>query len=586
MARLSQEKINEIRQSVDIVDVIGQYLSLEKRGRNYLAICPFHDDNNPSMSVSPDRQIFMCFVCHTGGNVFTFLQKYLKISYIEAIKKVAEMGHIDLSDYHLDYEKKPVKQENVALYQMYQEAQKIYSYYLNTKLGLEAKTYLLKRHFNEELIKEFQIGYAPINSVLYQSFSKLGFQEIDMVKSGLVIESKQHFDRFNDRIMFPLHNQQGEVVGFSGRIYKPTQHDSKYINSPESDIFHKGDTLYHYHKCREAVKKAGFVYLLEGFMDVIAMYKAGIENTVAIMGTALTNGHIQALRRLTSTVYLCLDGDQAGQAAMSKAINLLNEAGLSVKIIILPDGKDPDEIFESDGENGLKEVLKKTLKPIEFQMEFEYQFVDNQNYDDRKQYLEKICLAIAQLKDEVDRDYYIHQLAQKSGFSFDIVQQKVNGLKLKSYEDVPVHREVKKVIKLVDKYKEAEHDLLFYMLMSKEVASKYEAKAGFMYNDQYRVIASYIIDYYRRHNQLIIADFINGISKDDLIQTVIEISESALPLPYEEKAIDDYIHTIALNARKMKKEQLLEQFHYVLDPIQKSEILNEIVKLEYEKESI
>ena len=237
-----------LRQSVDIVDVIGQYLALEKKGRNYMAVCPFHDDTHPSMSVSPDKQIFMCFVCHTGGNVFTFLQEYLKISYIEAVKKVAEIGQIDLSDYQLDVEKRPIHQEHVALYQMHQEAQKIYSYYLNTKLGLEAKTYLLNRQFTDELIKEFQIGYAPLEPVLHQSFEKLGFQEIDMVKSGLVIESQKNFDRFNDRIMFPLFNQQGQVIGFSGRIYKPTQTDAKYMNSPESDIFIKGQTLYHYHQ--------------------------------------------------------------------------------------------------------------------------------------------------------------------------------------------------------------------------------------------------------------------------------------------------------------------------------------------------
>lgn len=585
MARLSQEKINEIRQSVDIVDVVGQYIPLEKKGRNYIALCPFHDDKHPSMSVSSDKQIFMCFVCHTGGNVFTFLQKYLNISYIESVKKVAEIGRVDLSEYQLDVEKRPINQKHVALYQMHQEAQKIYSYYLNTKLGLEAKTYLLKRQFTDELIKEFQIGYAPIDPVLYQAFTKLEFQEIDMVKSGLIIESHQHFDRFHDRIMFPLFNQQGQVVGFSGRIYKPTQNDSKYINSPESDIFTKGQTLYHYHQCREAVKQAGFVYLLEGFMDVIAMYKAGIKNTVAIMGTALTKGHIQALRRLTTTIYLCLDGDHAGQAAMSKAARDLEEAGFKVSIIVLPDGHDPDEIYEQQGQTGLEEALRKTIKPIEFQMDFEYQMLDPQNYDDRKQYLEKMCQIITQIQDDVDKDYYMHALSLKSGFSYDIIQQKVVGLKPQKQEDY-IHREIKKTIHLVDKYRKAEHDLLFYMLRSKDVALKYEAKAGFMYDDRYRVIASYIVDYYRSHSCLEVADLINSIQKEELIQTVIEIAQSSLPTEYEEKAIDDYIKTIAANARKMKKEQLLEQFNYILDPSQKAQILNEIVKLESEKESI
>ncbi len=582
MARLSQEKINEIRQSVDIVDVVGQYLSLEKKGRNYMAVCPFHDDTHPSMSVSSDKQIFMCFVCHTGGNVFTFLQDYLKISYIEAVKNVAEFGRVDISEYHLDVESRPVKQEHVELYQMHQEAQKIYSYYLNTKLGLEAKTYLTKRHFSEELIKEFQIGYAPLESVLYSAFDKLGYKEIDMVKSGLVIESNQHFDRFNDRIIFPLYNQVGQVIGFSGRIYKPTQTDSKYVNSPESDIFIKGRTLYHYHQCRDAVKRAGFVYLLEGFMDVIAMYKAGIENTVAIMGTALTKGHIQALKRLTSTIYLCLDGDQAGQRAMSKMSSDLENAGLKVQIIVLPDNRDPDEIYEEHGKDGLESALKKKVKPIEFQMEFEYKMLDPQNYDDRKQYLEKMCEEIIRVKDEVDKDYYIHALSKKSGFSYDIINQKVAGMKPAKEENV--YYEVKKTIEIIDKYHKAEHDLLFYMLNSKEVALKYEAKAGFMYDDQYRVIASYIVDYYRTHNELEIADFIDNIKKDALIKTVVGISQSPLPIKYEEQAIDDYIKTIGANARKMKKQQLLEQFNYILDPSQKALILSEIVKLENEKE--
>ena len=577
MARLSQEKINEIRQSVDIVDVIGEYLPLEKKGRNYIALCPFHDDKHPSMSVSPDKQIFMCFVCGTGGNVFTFLQKYLKISYIEAVKKVAEIGHIDLSEYHLDVVSSPISKENASLYQMHEEAQKIYSYYLNTKLGLEAKAYLTKRHFSDELIKEFQIGYAPLQSTLYQAFEKLGFQEIDMVKSGLIVESYQHFDRFQDRIMFPLYNQQGQVVGFSGRIYKPTQTDSKYVNSPESDIFIKGQTLYHYHQCKDAVKEAGFIYLLEGFMDVIAMYKAGIENTVAIMGTALTKGHIQALRRLTHHVHLCLDGDQAGQTAMSKAARELEEAGFQVSIIVLPDNHDPDEIYEEHGKEGLQEALKKTLKPIEFLMNFEYQKIDSQNYDDRKNYLEKMCYEIAKIHDPIDQDYYIQVLSKQSGFSYDLIHQQINGMKPQFHQETRVSQ--KKITHLKDKYQQAEHDLLFYMLNHKSVALKYEAKAGFMYNDQYRIIASYIIDYYRHHNQLEIADFINSIQKEELIQTVIEISQSPLPAKYEEQAIDDYIQMIEQNAKRMKKEQLLEQFRYILDPQQKAQILNEIVKL-------
>ena len=579
MERLSQDKINEIRGSVDIVDVIGQYLPLTKQGRNYKAICPFHNDTRPSLSISPDKQIYKCFVCDSGGNVFTFLQNHLKISYIEAVKKVAEIGRIDLSEYHLETKATPIKKEYVDLYSMNEEACKIYSYYLNTKLGLEAKAYLNQRHFNDELIEQFSIGYAPIETVLYQSFKQKGYNEIAMVNSGLIIESRNHYDRFNDRIMFPLHDSEGRIVGFSGRIYKMTQTDSKYMNSPESDIFIKGKTLYNYHRCKEAVRKEGFVYLLEGFMDVIAMYKAGIDNAVAIMGTSLTKEHIQLLRRLTNTIHICLDGDRAGQVAASKAAAALLEANMNIKIILLPDNHDPDEIYEEHGKLGLIELLKKTLSPIEFQMDFEYRHIDTENYEDRKKFLENMCQLINKIQDDLDKDYYIQRLSKLSGFSSTIIEQKLAGIK---QVEIPVYREVKQVKRMIDKYHKAERDLLFYMLHSKEVAKKYEAKVGFMYDDRYRVIASYIVDYYRTHDKLVIADFINRFEKNELIQAVIDIVSLSLPLPYDEKAVNDYMKMISLNAKKMKKEQLLEQFNYVLDPYKKSEILKEIVDLEKE----
>ena len=205
MAHLSKEKIDEIRQSVDIVDVVGQYLSLHKKGRNgYKALCPFHDDSDPSLSISQNLQIYKCFVCGKGGNVFTFLSDYLNISYIDSVKKVAELGQIDLSDYEIQQPKKVMNTKHASLYAMHKEAQSIYSYYLETKSGLEARTYLYSRHFNDEIINEFQIGYAPIAPVLYNAFKTKGYDEIDMINSGLIIESDMHYDRFSDRIVFPL----------------------------------------------------------------------------------------------------------------------------------------------------------------------------------------------------------------------------------------------------------------------------------------------------------------------------------------------------------------------------------------------
>ena len=578
MSRLPESKINEIRHSVDIVDVVGQYLALSKKGRNYVGICPFHNDTNPSLSVSRDKQIYKCFVCGNGGNVFTFLQQYLNLSYIEAVKNVAQLGNVDISEYHLDYQPRQIKNELINIYAMNNDAQSIYSYYLNTKLGYEAKNYLRERHFNDELIKYFGIGYAPAKNVLYPSF-KDKYGEDDLVQGGLMIEGDQYFhDRFSDRIMFPIHDDDGRIVGFSGRIYKITQEGSKYVNSPETKIFNKGNLLYNYHRCINSVKKEGFVYLLEGFMDVIALYKAGIENSVALMGTALTKDHIHLLKRLTHSVYICLDGDRAGKMAAAKIASALSDENMDIRIIVIPDEKDPDEVFESEGKAGLEEILKKTQTLIEFMMETKYLEIDINNYEDRKAFLEEMCPYINEISDDIDREYYIERLSQLSEFTPEIIRSRLSGIKTIENNYTPL---TKKDEGIDDKYHNAEKGLLFYMMNSRDVSDLYEVKLGFMYDDDYRIIASYIVDYYHNHNTMDIAQFID-VLPEKLVNTIIDIYEMNLPLPYEDKAIEDYIRNIKNKTKEMRKQQLLEQFNYVLDPLKKSQILQQILDLDKE----
>lgn len=580
MPRLSSQKINEIRQSVDIVDVIGAYLPLEKKGRNYMAICPFHDDSHPSMSISPERQIYMCFVCHHGGNVFGFLKDYLKISYIEAVKMVAKMGNVDISEYNLETKVKPVDQKLEPLYRMHDEANKIYNHYLNTKLALGAKEYLDNRSINDEIIEEFQIGYAPSNHVLLNAFEKMSFNKVTMFESGLIIEAGNGYDRFTDRIMFPLHDANGRVVGFSGRIYKQSQNESKYMNSPESSIFIKGETLYNYHRVGEEARQAGYVIITEGFMDVIALYKAGIKNAVAIMGTALTRGHLNLLKRLSKTIYLCLDGDQAGRNATVKSIDILLNAGFSVKVVDLPDNLDPDEILDKRGPDELKALLKRPLSSLDFKMNYYYEMTNMDNYEDRKSYLEMIAKEISSLNDVVDQDYYIQHLEKKSGFSRNIIDQLVRQNMINKIEVMePIDLPQLPSRRILDKYVRAERDLLYYMMNDKNVAMMYEAKAGFMFNDNYRIIASYIIDYYRQEVVLEVADLINSIEDENLVQNIIEISQLDLPVLKDTIAIDDYIETIKEKTVMVKKEELTKALADTFDPKQKAQILKEIIAL-------
>lgn len=588
MTRLSQEKIGEIRQSVDIVDVMGQYLELHKKGKNYMAICPFHDDNHPSLSISQSRQIYKCFVCGNGGNVFTFIQEYLKVPFVEAVMKVAEFGHVDMSGYSLEERVVKVDEALAPLYDMHAFALKLYMYYLYTQSGKQALDYLRHRGFDDDLIKMFGIGYAPEKSILHERFQKEGYTEVAQVKSGLVLENERHYDRFHDRVMFPLYDEFGKVVGFSGRVYKAQDKNSKYMNSPESDIFIKGKTLYNYHRAKEAVRQAGFVYINEGFMDVIAMHRAHHDNCIALMGTALTKDHLRMLKRMTRTIHLCLDGDMAGQAAAMKSSDLLTSQGFEVKIVLLPDGRDPDEILSTEGIEGLDAVLKDTLSPIDFMMAFECSRLDLRNYEDRKTLLVKACEKIAKIEDRIDRGHYIAKLSSLTDFPKEIIEEQ-----LLNSSAILEHREqfsqnrietIQDQRPILDKYTLAEKNLLFYMLNDRQVSDIYEAKAGFMHNDTYRALAAYIRDYYRTHKTMDVANLIDkiGSSHSALVNALTDIAECSLPLPYQKEVIDDYIARITENTKNIREQELQQQFKDVLAPSAKAEILQKLIDLKKE----
>ena len=582
MARLSEEKIEQIRSSVDIVDVIGSYIPLSKRGKGYWGICPFHDDSNPSMSVSQELQIYKCFVCGAGGNVFTFLQNYLKISYLEAVKMVAEMGGIPVDELNEAYTRPKVNDQLKPLYDMHEEALKIYHVMLSRRTGLRARAYLEKRHITDEVIEKFMIGYAPNEDTLLKGFGQLNFNKVDMERSGLIIEgTRQDYDRFKDRIMFPLWDSNGQVVGFSGRIYQKDRDEAKYMNSPESEIFIKGQTLYHYHEAKQATRQAGFIYLLEGFMDVIALYRAGLENAVALMGTALTQDHLRLLRKLTVQVHVCLDGDRAGQEATLKNASILARNGFQVRVIRLKDGMDPDETLEQYGKEGLLKSLASHMSLLEFKINYYYETSQMDNYDERKAYLDHLAGDLASLEDPIDQSYYIGLVSNKSGFSTDIIHEKIaniGGSMRKKIHEVPIVSHTKQG-PLPSKYQKAEQCLLHYMLLSKQVSSQYEKKLGYMYDATYRVIANYIVDYYRSHDTLQIADFINVLGQDSLISAVLEIAQLHLPSEVDGKEIQDYIQTISQHTFRLEIEDREKEMHQEMDPVRKAEILKEIIAL-------
>ena len=367
MAMLDNSKIEEIRRSVNIIDIISEYLPLTQRGRNYFGVCPFHDDHSPSMSVSPDLQIYTCFSCGATGNVFKFIMDYENISFMEAVKVIASKGGIDV-DVNTFTLKKVV---NNDLYEMYDIARKLYQNNINSDYGKQAKEYLHERQITEEIIKEFGIGLSLIkNDILTNLFLKKEYKNTDILKSGLIIQGKNGLhDIYINRIMFPLTNLEGKTVGFSGRIYN-NEDSSKYINTKETEIFKKGEILYNYYRAKDECRLKQTVIVVEGFMDVIRAYTIGIKNVVASMGTAITKQQATLLKRLAPNIILLFDGDSAGEKATESCIEELSKIGVTPKIVRLEENLDPDDYIKKYGKEKFISKLNSPLNVMEFKMNY------------------------------------------------------------------------------------------------------------------------------------------------------------------------------------------------------------------------
>ena len=358
---MNHDLANEIRSKVDIVDIIGERIPLVAKGKNFFGVCPFHDDTNPSMSVSREKQIYTCFSCHATGNVFTFLMNYEHIDFKEALKYLGDKVGIDTGSVKVT--KKSTKYDK--LYDAYKLALKYYQNNLNSTAGKLAKKYLLNRKIDESIIKEFEIGLSlESKDDLTKLLTGKDYDLATLNKIGL---TSDNHDVYNERIMFPLYDVTGKVVGFSGRIYKDNG-SNKYVNTKETEIFKKGETLYHYHIAREECRLSKSVIVMEGFMDVIRASSIGIKNTVALMGTALTKEQINLLKRLSNNIILCLDGDAPGVHAALTNGELLFNNGIEVKVVEIPDNDDPDSFILKHAKERFQGLIDNALNYYDFKL--------------------------------------------------------------------------------------------------------------------------------------------------------------------------------------------------------------------------
>ncbi|MDD6323584.1 MAG: DNA primase [Bacilli bacterium] len=569
MNTLSPEKINEIRNSVNIVDVISSYIPLTPKGKNYFGVCPFHDDTNPSMSVSTTRQIYKCFSCGATGTVFKFIMDYENISFIQAVKKVADIGGIKISISSNDSFK---KQAHSTLNDIYDLSLKLYINNLNTAQGIEAKKYLYQRDINDEIIKEFQIGLALRKNTLSSIFSKK-FNEKELLSSGLIGKNeKGYYDLFYDRIMFPLYDLSGNVVAYSGRIYN-RKDNSKYFNTRETEIFKKGELLYNYHRAKDIARRKNQVIIMEGFMDVIRAYAVDIKNVVATMGTAVTPNQAHLIKKMAKEIILCFDGDEAGEKATMSCASELMKIGVTPKIVRLTDDMDPDEYIRKYGKEAFSRQINNPINVMDFKLNYLKKNKDLTSSIDQAKYIKDVIEELNKIDDDILKELTIKKVCAEMNIDEELIRKHLD-----AKIEKPLAVETK--ITYNDKYEKAESALIYYMLKSPEVIAMYDKKITYISNEEYRMIAREISTFYKNFGFITEADFIDYTECDsEIMKTLSKVNKENNKDSYTIDEIEDYINVINDYTVKQEVNRLADKMRQLSDPLEKAKIAEKIVEL-------
>lgn len=531
---IDQSIIEDILKHADIVDVISSYINVIKKGRNYVAVCPFHDDKNPSMMISKEKQIFKCFVCGTGGNAITFIQKYENISFENAVKKLAEL--IGYKDARLNIKSTASKQEeaNAPLYVTCEELTKFYMMTLLAKEGEEGKKYLTERFIDDEVIKQFRIGFCPNNpliSIKYLQAKNCTLKDIETI--GVAGHSNgQYVDKNAGRVVFPLTDINGKVVGYSARKINNSD-EAKYVNSPETPLFQKGNVIYNYANAKKTARLDGYCYLLEGFMDVIALYRAGVKSAVALMGTALTMQQVNLLKRLNVEIRLCLDSDNPGQMATLKAIELFDKSNVKYRIVRRSNGpKDADEILDKYGKENLIKWLNILIDKVQFAMNYFSRTNPLNTIDERKRFILDFLPFLKNVNSELELEEYIVNIAKITNFDRKVITNALEKYKKNNTreENANITLDIHPERKALKRLQLTERMFVYQMLYSKKALEFYKDKDVPLSNEIFSKIASYIMEYYRNHENMTINDLINSVAqsgdkeKDVIVSSITELS--------------------------------------------------------------
>ena len=582
MARYSDEVINDVRQSNDIVDVISQYVHLKRSGRNFFGLCPFHNEKSPSFSVSPDKQIFHCFGCGVGGNVFSFITQIEGINFVEAVQMLAERANIQLPTLqdNGDSQREELK---AKVYKVNEFTAEFYHQNLYKPQAKMAQEYVKKRQLSNETLKSFKIGFSGKFDELYQELKKQGFGEREILESGLVNKNErgQYIDRYRNRLMFPICDARGKVIAFGGRVLDDSK--PKYINSPENVVYSKGRNLFGLNVAKKGDLKR--ILIVEGYMDVISLHQRGITNVVAPLGTALTEQQGWLLRKNSEQIILSFDSDEAGLKAKLRALDILQNMGCDLRILQMEGAKDPDEYIIKYGNARFNNLVDKALSIIEFKVKILKKDLNLENTNDKIKFLNEIAKLISNVNNTIEREVYIEKIAKEYYISKEAIYAEVNKLTYKNVKNEkilekpkPVVTHIKREEKVISEaVKRRENTVIALLLMGDlnifEILRQ-NIKVEDFKDEVNKKIAQKLYEEFEKGNSNINA-IIDNLEQDEQNQITMIMSED-----YEitdiEKAIDDVVQAYEREKLNTRKFEILDLLDKDLENDQKKELEKEL----------
>lgn len=576
---IAKEIIEEIRSRADIVEVISSYIPVIKKGTSHLAVCPFHDDKNPSLTISRSKQIFKCFSCGHSGNVFGFVSDYEHVDFVESVKKVASLINYDNPSLH----EKTYVNKNAHLIKALNDACEFYHLLTKAEGGKVAKDYLLNRNIDEEMQDYFKLGYSPSDSrITIKMLNSKGNDVINLDKAGITIRDKGDIvDRFASRVMFPIFDINNDCIGFSGRIMDKSS-DSKYVNSPTSEIFNKSAVLYNINNAKKEAKSAGFCYVVEGFMDVFALYKVGIKSSVAIMGTAFTSIHAKILRKLGVELRLMLDGDEAGRKAIVAMIKILDEEKIPYKVVDYKDNiLDPDETLIKYGKDGLIKLTNNLISGDEYLISYYKKQFDLSKTEGKLKFLSILAPRCYMFETKLEREDYASILARITSTTLSSVAEIARKYKNKAPSEVDLEKpiELPRIKKTKrNRLENLERELIFQMLNDENAIKDFLEVPNVRFADDiYGLIYNYLLDYYEKYKSISVSslcDELSGVGNTkDVLNEITAISLEDNHIEYNKESILDAITLLNKEIAKLDIENKRKKINQIDDEIKKAEEL-------------